>query len=274
MGGLFPISYRKIASFNQCRRQFWFRYVDRRPSDPDEMHPGGIVGLGVHRAMKALCLTGRQEDGESVLKAYLAMPDHEVAGPGTEYHTDAFRMYENGCVAHDSIISENRWAELPADTRYEGGGIEISARIDRADRLDPEHYQLIDWKTGRFESDEAADEQLDIAHITLRRARRLSAETRVTAVGWNLRSGKRRVRALTRDDATGTLDYLVAAAVRMRETEEWEATPSRACNFCEFRLQCEDAYSSNGAPATDKPADGDDLFEPLEPDGDDLLPFD
>lgn len=274
MGGLFPISYRKIASFNQCRRQFWYRYVDHRTPDPDEMHAGGIVGLGVHRAMKALCLTGRQEDGASVLRAYLAMPDHEMAGPGTEFHSDAFRMYESGCVAHDSIISENRWAELPADTRYEQGGIEINARIDRADRLAPEHYQLIDWKTGRYESDEAADEQLDIAHITLRRARRLPAETRVTAVGWNLRSGKRRVRELTREDAVGTLDYLVAAAVRMRETEEWETTPSKACNFCEFRLQCEDAYEMGRPETVDAPGDGDDLFDPLEPDDDDLLPFD
>jgi RecB family exonuclease len=182
-------------------------------------------------------------------------------------------MYDAGCVAHDSIISDNRWAEIDIATPHGSAGIEVTARIDRADRLAPDHYQLIDWKTGRYESDEAADEQLDIAHITLRRARSLPAETRVTAVGWNLRSGKRRVRELTRDDAVGTLEYLVGAAARMRETEEFEPTPSKACNFCEFRLQCEDAYLA-GPASTDARDDGDDLFDPLDPAADNLLPFD
>jgi hypothetical protein len=181
MGGLFPISYRKIASFNQCRRQFLYRYVERRPPDPDEMHAGGIVGLGVHRAMKALCLTGRQEDGSTVLRAYLAMPDHEMAGPGTEHHAEAFRMYDAGCVAHDSIISDNRWAEIDIATPHGSAGIEVTARIDRADRLAPDHYQLIDWKTGRYESDEAADEQLDIAPS--RCGGPPPRQRRVTAVG-------------------------------------------------------------------------------------------
>jgi hypothetical protein len=58
----------------------------------------------------------------------------------------------------------------------------------------------------------------------------------------------------------------------MRETEEFEPTPSRACNFCEFRLQCEDAYLSvvDGGGSPDERTDP--VEEPDSPG--DGLPFD
>ncbi len=238
---LFRLSHTKLSSFDQCRKQYWYGYVAHTPRDPQSDTPAGIIGTGVHRAMKVLCDTDNEDDGRQELDAYLRMPIHECAGPGTENYASAFEIFANGCRAHASIESENRWAELDSWVPSKALGIAITSRIDRADRFDPLHWQLIDWKTGRYDFGEVVDAQLDMAHLVLRTVRKLPREATVTAIGWNLRSGEQRTRVLTRDDAAATMRYLAGRAGQLQATTEFEATPSSACSFCDWRAQCPDA---------------------------------
>ncbi|HSE45652.1 MAG TPA: PD-(D/E)XK nuclease family protein, partial [Gemmatimonadales bacterium] len=104
MGGeLFTISWSKIAAFERCRKQFWYRYVSGMPSPRGEATPAGLVGQAVHRGMKALCDTGEPEDGIHEMETYLRMPSHECAGPGTDGWQRAFGYFEHGVQAHESI---------------------------------------------------------------------------------------------------------------------------------------------------------------------------
>lgn len=238
---LFQVTHTKIQSFTRCRKQYWFSYVSGLDWPPSRDTPAAIVGKGVHRAMRVLCETGYPEDAEHELDVYLRMPKHELTGPGTEYHRLAFELLANGVAAHESIVSEDRYAELNTWVRSASRGITVRAAIDRADRLDAGHWLIIDWKTGRFDLDEIVDAQLDIGHLALRTSRKLSNDTRVTAIGWNLRSGVQRVRELTRDDAKKTVDYLANLAARLRTTEEFPATPGPQCTFCDWRDRCEEA---------------------------------
>ena len=272
---LFGISFAKLSAFNQCRKKYWFRYVVFAPKDPDPRNPNALVGTAVHRGMKSLCLTGQPEDGWSTIDAYLSMPGNEKAAPGTVPYDEALQFYAAGYDAHESIVSENRWAELPTAFRWSAGGIEVLASIDRVDRISADEILLIDWKTGRIERDDETDVQLDICHALIRAAWKLPANVRATAIGWNLRTDSRRTRKLTREHAAGTMRFLAGAATRMQETTEFEATPSPLCRFCDFRLQCPDALDrSDWNEGADSPSDGGELFEPLQPDDDDLLPFD
>jgi putative RecB family exonuclease len=237
---LFPLSYSKLSSYDQCRKKYWYGYVERTPR-PRGDSPAGMVGTGVHRAMKALCDTGDAKDGRHELDAYLRMAEHAVAAPGTPLYAEAMELYEAGVAAHNSIHSERRWPELDTYVPYRGGGVSVSARLDRADFLGDNRWQIIDWKTGRFDFGEATDAQLDIAHAALRTVHNLPIDATVTAIGWNLRTGDRRVRNLVRDDAAATLHYLARRAKQLQETTVFEATPSRACSFCDWRAICPDA---------------------------------
>ncbi|MCK9518676.1 MAG: PD-(D/E)XK nuclease family protein [Dehalococcoidia bacterium] len=237
-GQLFRLTFTKLRSFERCRKQYWFRYLSGREWPPDVPTPALIVGKGVHRAMKTLCETGRPEDGASELDTYLRMPIHECAGPGTDGHRDAFALFERGCEAHASIESEASWPELDTWVPWESRGLSIRARMDRADRLGPGQWQIVDWKTGRYELDEHIDTQLDISHLALRVSKRLAAQDNVTAIGWNLRTGERRERRLTRADARATMFRMHGLAERMQKTVEFEATPGPGCAFCEWRPQC------------------------------------
>lgn len=245
MGGqLFRITFTKLRTFDQCRKKYWFRYVSGLPYPEDVPTPALVVGKAVHRALKVLCDTGDPSDGASALDVYLRMPVHECAGPGTDAHAEAFELYERGCEAHRTIDSVDRWPELETWVHSERRGVQVSARLDRADRLRSGDYQLIDWKTGRWEVEDDIDVQLDIGHLALRTSRQLPASAGVVAVAWNLRTGRRRERHLTRDDARATMDHMGRMAARLQATTAFEASPSGACRYCEWRPQCPEATAA------------------------------
>ena len=240
---LFRLTHTKIQSFQRCRKQYWFSYVSGEEWPPGRESAASLIGNGVHRAMQKLCETGEPADGAHELDTYLRMPKHAIAGPETEHYEVAHQLYANGVEAHQSIESEDRWAELDTWVPARSRGINVRSKVDRADRLSTDRWQLIDWKTGRFDMDDAVDAQLDIAHLVLRTMLRLPHAATVRAVGWNLRTGEQRVRELTREDARKTVDYLARFARGLQETSDFAATPGPGCTFCDWKDRCSDALA-------------------------------
>ena len=239
---LYRVSHSKVQAYFRCRKQFWFEYQSGLPRPEEPMNGPGIVGKGVHEALRVLCETGRAALGRNELEIYLRMPDHiALAGPGTEFYEIASRAYAEGCMVHDSLPSLDRWAEQEADVRSEKLGIQLSARVDRLDLLEGRKWQIIDWKTGRSDRDDATDAQLDIAHVAVRWQRRIPTSAVITAIAWNLRTGRRRVRELLLKDAAATLDKFAAIAERLQANNDRTATPGPYCSFCKWRPQCPEA---------------------------------
>ena len=248
---LFKMSYSKVACFQQCRKQYWFKYVSGEQWPVQRDSPASLIGTGVHRAMKVLCDTDDPELARHELDVYTRMPIHAPIAAPSEHYDLAFELLEKGIEAHQSISSQMRWGELSSWTQWPSRGITVTTQIDRADRLASGEYQLIDWKTGKWDFGEAIDFQLDIAHVVLRKARNLPATANVTTIGWNLRTGEKRVRPLTRDDGLATMKYLAALGQRMQATTDWEANPSPACGFCDWRDRCPEAATAVVTEAED-----------------------
>jgi len=243
---LFQITHSKAQSFFRCRKQYWYDYLSGIERPPHPESAPGIVGTGVHRAMKQLCDTDEPAVAAHELDVYLRMPAHEIAGPGTEWHARAGECLERGIEAHHSIVSEDRWAEKDTYAPWAKGGISVHARIDRVDRLGENHWQIIDWKTGRIDNDDTTDAQLDLGHVALRTTLRSAVRTHatVTAIAWNLRNGQQRVRRLVRDDAAATLRKFAAVAVRIQGTTEFMPTPGTHCGFCRWQEICPDSAAA------------------------------
>lgn len=240
-GPMFRLSHSKAQAYAQCRKLYWFRYVSGEPWPPAVPNPAGCIGTGIHRAMRALCETGAPEDGAHELDAYLRMPAHECAGPGTAVYGTAFGIFETGCRAHASIESEKSWAEIDTWAPWPSRGVTLSARIDRADMVPGGGWQIIDWKTGAFEIDDVTDAQLDIGHIALRTSQRLLNDEPVTAIAWNLRTDTRRIRSLRRTDALATMSKLANLAERMQQEQPFDAMPGTFCALCDWRPRCPEA---------------------------------
>ena len=242
---LFRVTHTKMESFRRCRKQYWFSYVSGQEWPPNRDSAASLIGNGVHRAMQKLCETGDARDGEHELETYFRMPKHAIAGPETEHYPLAVEMYQNGVKAHESIESEARWAELDTWVPSKSRGINVRAKVDRADRLSADRWQLIDWKTGRFDLDDKVDAQLDIQHLVLRTTLRVPRDATVRAMGWNLRTGEQRVRELTRDDALRTVDFVARFIEKVAAEEEFMATPGPTCTFCDWRDRCDAAEQND-----------------------------
>ncbi len=241
MSGLFSITHSMVQSFERCRKQYWFSYLSGFERPPGELvNAAGVIGTGVHRAMKTLCLTGDPEDGARELDAYLRMPAHECAAPGTDAFDRAMALYARGCEAHASIASDDRWSELDTWVPVPSRAVTLRARIDRADRFAGGHWQVIDWKTGH-DLDEVTDAQLDLGHVALRTSFHLPGDAIVRAIGWNLRSGQVRERVLRSTDAAATVKRYIGIAYRIQALTDFPATPNRACGFCAWRPMCPDS---------------------------------
>jgi putative RecB family exonuclease len=254
MSGLFRLSHSKIQAFDRCTKQYWFRYLSGFEKPPEVITEAGLVGNGVHRAMKALADSNDSEAAGILLDTYLRMPAHEpIAGPGTPGYQTAFDLFERGCEAHAAMGSEAHWGESETWVPSHSQGISVFAKIDRIDRFADGRWQIIDWKTGNWDWDETTDAQLDIGHLAARVVRSLPRDATVSAIGWNLKTGNRRERTLDREAARGTMLLMAGIARRIQAATEFEPTPGPFCTFCDWRPRC---------PEGNTTWETSDLFEP------------
>jgi hypothetical protein len=171
------------------------------------------------------------------------MPAHASAATGTTWHEIANDLYARGATIHRELASpdDRRWAEKVAGFAHRAEGIAIQSTIDRVDWIGADRWQVIDWKTGRFDPDHIVDAQLDLAHAALRASfrSRLGRDHTVRAMAINLLPGREpRVRELLREDAVATVAYYADLARQMRTNEDWRPTPGPYCGFCRWRPQC------------------------------------
>ncbi|MCS7295104.1 MAG: PD-(D/E)XK nuclease family protein [Chloroflexota bacterium] len=241
---LFPLSYRKIRSFLACRRQYWFRYCSGLAPEPAAASEAAIVGIAVHRGLAVLTDTGRDDLGRQEVDAYLRMPSHELAGPGTKAYERAMGLYEAGVAAHRALEGIDPRAEVESWAPWPERGITLWAKVDRFERTPDGGYRLIDWKTGATLWAEETDRQLDLAHVIVRTVFRIPRDATVESIAWNLQTGERRVRPLGRDDAKAAMEYAAELAARMQACEAFPPTPGPACGWCEFRGRCDAALTT------------------------------
>jgi len=233
-------NYSMLSTFQQCRRKYWFKFVER-VRVPWKQNVDGIIGRGIHESLARYAASDDPEVGRSSLDAHLRMPNHAIAGPGTPFYEFAMALYERGVEACRSIQAQDTWIEQNLRWYWRKADLEFDAILDRVDYLGDGHWQIIDWKTGNYEFGETTDLQLDIAHAVLRAARNLPRDALVTTIGWNLRHETQRVRMLNRGHAAATMRLLLNSARKIAGNQDFSGSPSRLCAFCEFREQCDDA---------------------------------
>lgn len=238
---LFRVTHTKVQSFLRCRKQYWFNYVSGFQYPDEEETAPIVIGNAVHRGMQELCESGDVDVARERVDAYLRMPKHEAAAPGTEHYDTAMEILERGIQAHESIETQRTWGELSTWAPWKSAGIVVMAKADRIDLLPDGTIQVIDWKTGRFDDPALLDDQLDLSHVAVRISLKLLPDQAVVAVGWNLRSGIRRERPLVRDDAQTAMKRAYGLAKRMQSETEFPASPGPQCVFCRWRDRCEEA---------------------------------
>lgn len=260
---LFHMNYSRWRAWVTCRRQYWYSYVSKEPWPEDTQSPAGLIGKAVHEGMKFLADTDDEEVGAQRMDAYLRMPSHDTVAPGTESYRLAFEYYKRGISAHRSLESLDRRTEVDSWRHFKDFGVRLQSRMDRVDKMANDHYVVIDWKTSKYMPDQQTDMQLDIAHTIMRVTRpQLGSGGLVDSIAWNLRTGEKRVRRLTIQDAVMTGRLMGRLASRIQQETEFEAAPGSHCLICQWRPKCEEAeFAVSGALPPEFDED-----DPLQPD--------
>lgn len=259
-------SHSRLASFENCPRQFHFRYVLRIPRETEGIE--AFLGKRVHEVLERLYeFVGRGlvPSLAKVLHRYRALWDEHydaerirVARTGTpveHYRELGARCLQNYYRQHYPFdagetlgLEEHVAFELDAEGRYRFQGI-----VDRIARAPDGAIEIHDYKTGRRlprQAEVDRDRQLALYQIGV--ARRYGEDRPVRLV-WHYVARDRELRSTRtpeqldalRSETIGVIDAICAE-------QEFRPRPSPLCGWCEYRALCPafaDERSEAGAPS-------------------------
>ncbi len=250
------LSPSRAADFKQCPLLYRFRVVDRIPSAPS---PAAARGTLVHAVLERVFdLAAEQRTPEAAVAllpaawAALVEEEPELATMIADHET----LDEDGWFGQAGALIE-KWFGLEDPTRLEPAerelyvettvdiddedGLVLRGYVDRLDVAATGAMRVVDYKTGRspHERFEAkALFQMKFYGLVLWRTRgRIPALLQLVYLGdgevVRYVPDERDLLALERN-----LKALWAAIDRAASTGDWRPSPSRLCDWCDYRDLC------------------------------------
>lgn len=259
-------SHSRLSSFENCAKQFHFRYVLRIPAASESIE--AFLGKRVHEVLERLYQfvgAGRLPTIERVIARFRAtFTEHfdavRVQITRSELDVDHYLAVGDRCLRNhyrrnypfdteETVALEERVTfALDEDGRYRMQGV-----VDRIARGRDGAIEIHDFKTGaRVPSQRSLDQDRQLALYQIGLARRFSPDTPMRLVWHYLQSGV--TRTSTRDDAQlETLRARTRELIdRIEAEEKFDPRPNPLCNWCEYRRLCP-AFASEHAAAAESP---------------------
>jgi len=269
-------SHSRISTFENCPRQFYYRYVEKRPVETEGIE--AFVGKRVHEVLERLnrfVERGQVPSLGKVIARFRALWDEtfqpervrivRAENPPESYRESGERCLTNHYRRHypfdrdESLgIEQHVSFSLDAEGRYRMQGI-----IDRIARAPDGAVEIHDYKTGRWvPTQQALDQDRQLALYQIGLAARYG-DTPMRLVWHYLLRDQTRVSTRTPEQ----LDELRAAtATRIDQIEaeqSFDPRPSNLCGWCEFRDVCPavtgtepEPLAADAAPAATAPRAG------------------
>lgn len=256
-------SHSRLSSFENCPRQFYYRYVEKVPVETESIE--AFLGKRVHEVLERLNRFVERGMVPSLAKVVARFrtlwdehfdPDRvrivRAENPPESYRESGERCLANHYRRHypfdadESLGIEQHVAfTLDAEGRYRMQGI-----VDRVARARDGTIEIHDYKTGRFvPSQQTLDQDRQLALYQLALAPRYG-DAPMRLVWHYLLRDQTRVSTRTSEQ----LDRLradTAARIDQIEAErDFDTRPSALCGWCEFRSICPaSGAEANAAPA-------------------------
>jgi putative RecB family exonuclease len=235
--GEVQLSYSAIATYRECPRQYWYRYVQRLPV---VQRAEAVQGVILHEALRRAGELRRQ--GAAITRARLRSI-HDEVWRATQFPDPRRAPVFKRNGAHELEAYRARggfdvapaFVEQPFDVAVDGW--KLRGVIDRID-ASGEGWRIIDYKSGRPVARKRRD--LQVALYALAAASGLNLE-RIELEVVYLASGESvRIEKVDGLMHEAELDgSQVADAVK---AGSFEARPERRrCRLCPYRLACSEA---------------------------------
>ncbi len=269
-------SHSRLACFENCPKQFHFRYVLRLPVDTESIE--AFLGKQVHAVLERLhrfVVRGRVPGLAGVLSRFEQnWQEHFDADririarseqPVSSYQESGARCLRNYYRRHYPFdaeetlgVEEKVTFQLDAGGRYPVRGV-----IDRLARAPDGAVEIQDYKTGqRLPPQRVLDEDRQLALYQLGLNGRFGPETPVRLVWHYLWFDQ--VRVSTRDaEQLRKLESRTRELIdRIQAEERFEPRPSPLCRWCEFNDRCPASEARSEPKASEASAASEARSEP------------
>jgi len=227
-----------LETYRSCPLKYYYSYVIQIPGAPSAALRFGSI---MHGALKQV--VGRLafqpetlQDGiiEAILREYWA--EAFFADPVQERKYWAMGLEQLAGIRR--TLSEKPFQLHSQEKTFEfsRGGIKVLGRIDQINRLAGKRVELIEYKTGRAQTQKDADSSLQLTLYALACREVLDLEP-VEMVLYNLET-QERLRTKRDPEDFRDLEELLRETSSKISAQRFLPDPGYHCRFCDFRPLC------------------------------------
>ena len=245
-------SHSRLACFEKCKKQFHYRYIEKRPVDTESIE--AFVGKRVHEVIEKLnrfVERGVVPSLPKVLQRFRTDWDEQFQGERVrivraENPPEVYRENGERCLGNhyrrnypfdrdESLgIEQHVGFALDGDGRYRVRGI-----IDRVVRAADGAVEIHDYKTGRWvPSQQELDQDRQLALYQIGVEARYEGTATVRLVWHYLLRDQLRVSTRTPEQLDELRAHTIELIDRIEAERDFEPQPSALCSWCEFNDVC------------------------------------
>jgi len=244
-------SYSRLSSFEKCKLQYRYRYIDRIRRDVQGIE--AFLGNRVHEVLEKLYRDLQMERTpapEELAGLYHRnwekLYNDRIRIVKTEYTADHYRKVGERCI-NDFYKTYHPFKDgltlgleekiaIPLD---EAGHYRLDGYVDRIVRMEPGIYEVHDYKTGNTlpsAEDLLADRQLPLYQLGVQRK---FPDARHVRLVWHYLAFNQELRSERSPDALESLKTRTVDLIRrIEETREFPPTESALCRWCDYLEIC------------------------------------
>jgi len=234
----FSLSASAIETYLQCPLKYRFSYEWRIPWPPS---PAIQFGSVIHGAVREVVGLLAGDERSLTRDALLSILDRRWLAAGfadpvqeRKYREEGLRQLEGVC---------HTWGHQPIELlhqeksfEFQGGGTKLVGRIDQIHRLASGDVELVEYKTGRPQTQKEADgsAQLTLYAEACRRVLGLPAPNLVL---FNLATGER-IWTTRSEEQWQAFEKTIRRTAGAIRAGRFPAHPNYLCRYCDFRPIC------------------------------------
>ncbi|MEE8360041.1 MAG: 3'-5' exonuclease, partial [Candidatus Omnitrophota bacterium] len=232
------LSYTQLDMYQSCPLKYKFGYIYRIPT---RRRNALTFGSSIHSTLEEFFTL--VQDGKKVDKGILfKILDKHWDKFGYANKMDEANYRKTGENALDLFYEKHKtmfdkpplFLEKKVDLKV--GGFVLDVRIDRIDSLGEKRVEIIDYKTGKPKDEDFARSSLQLSIYALACKEVLKLDPAMVSF-YYVNPNEKVTSTRDKDDYDQTRKTIIDIGTKIH-AEEFEPTPGRLCNWCDYKSIC------------------------------------
>lgn len=239
-----------LKSYLQCKRQFYYKYVEKISSHerPSQMPQEHAIGEALHNALKVVYEKQNRYSELKDLELDFKKALYSVSG-SSELEQFQLKLWQKKLLPFfenelDRFSRDIKVHDVEKSLKAEIYGMKINGKIDRVDIVNDKHLQVIDYKSGSYPKytektlDKAVDFQLEFYKILAEKNYNFPLDAEGGCFYYELKSGKLIAEPILAPKLKKLQEHLEYLSKEKSFVNE-KCEDLSVCTFCDYKILCE-----------------------------------